>query len=80
MSERGMLDCFGVPEVFATHRRMENAGGGCIRIINCITRDGVLTPVSAVVFPAHCLLKFHQTAQDFAREVVLTELEDATAH
>lgn len=76
-----MLCTFDVPDVFATTTRIENAGGGCIRIYNCIIKNGTLVPVgNAVVFPASCVLRLVETAQEFARRVSLMEMGTAQAH
>lgn len=68
-----MLGSFDIPDVFATTTRIESAGGGCIRIYNCIVKGDVLIPVSAVVFPASCILRLAETAQDFARRISVME-------
>ena len=44
-------DTFGCPEFFITEIFTENAGGGCIRIIGCAKRSGVLVPIYSVVMP-----------------------------
>lgn len=76
-----MLDTTSVEDVFATTTRIENAGGGCIRIYNCIIKNDMLIPVgNAVVFPASSILRLAETAQDFARRLVLVELDGSTAH
>lgn len=76
-----MLSTIDVPDVFATTTRIESAGGGCIRIYNCIIKNGVLIPVgNAVVFPAACILTLAETAQDFARKVTLMDMGIAAAH
>lgn len=70
-----LFDAVNVPDVFATTTRIENAGGGCIRVYNCIVKEGVLIPVgNAVVFPAACVLRLTETAQDFARNVIIAEV------
>ena len=75
------LDTFGVQDVFATTSVLENAGGGCTRIYNCIEKNGVLIPVGfAVVFPTMMLLKAAQTAEDFSRKRALAELVGAAFH
>lgn len=51
-----MADAYGIPEYFATHVRTEDAGGGCIRIYNCVMKGGLLVPQYTVVFPAACLV------------------------
>jgi hypothetical protein len=76
-----MLGTLDVPDVFATTTKIESAGGGCIRVYNCIVKDGTLVPVgNAVVFPAGCLLKLAESAQDFARRVALLEMGEAVTH
>ncbi len=63
----GELDTLCVPDVFATCNKIEDAGGGCLRIYNCVEKGGQLIPVgNAVVFPASCILTLAKTAQQFA--------------
>jgi hypothetical protein len=51
-----MADAFGVPEYFYTHiGKIEEAGGGCMRVYCCIKREGVLLPVFTVIMPADAL-------------------------
>ncbi|MDP1602452.1 MAG: hypothetical protein Q8M03_04220, partial [Legionella sp.] len=66
MSEQ-LLECIGVPEYFATTTRLEDAGGGNVRIFNCIKRNGVLIPSCSVIFPTASILKIVQQTHDFAR-------------
>ncbi len=76
-----MLDSIAVSDVFATTTRIENAGGGCIRIYNCVEKGGVLIPVgNAVVFPASCILGLAESAKDFARRLTEAQTEGAVIH
>ena len=76
-----MIGALDVPDVFATTTKIEAAGGGCIRIYNCIVKDGTLIPVgNAVVFPTACILGLAETVQDFARRVTLLDMGGETAH
>lgn len=76
-----MLGTFDVPDVFATTTKIESAGGGCIRIYNCIVKDGVMIPVgNAVVFPATCILNLAESVQDFARRVAMLDMGVSVAH
>ena len=62
-----MADAFGIPEYFVTDvGRIEDAGGGCFRIFNCIKRAGELIPVFAVVIPATSLMLATKQVQDRA--------------
>jgi len=76
-----VFDAVGVADVFATTTHIESAGGGCIRVYNCIVKDGRLIPVgNAVVFPAACILQLKDSAQEFARKVYLSEIKGAPVH
>ena len=76
-----MLGTFDVPDVFATTTKIESAGGGCIRIYNCIVKNGTLIPVgNAVVIPATCIIGLSESVQEFARRVALMEMGQAAAH
>lgn len=76
-----MLGTFDVPDVFATTTKIESAGGGCIRIYNCIIKDGIIIPVgNAVVFPAASILRAAEMVQDFARQMTFVELEGSAVH
>lgn len=76
-----MLDTTDVPDVFATTTHIESAGGGCLRIYNCIIKHGVMIPVgNAVVFPASSILRLAETAQEFARRVAVMDMDGAPVH
>lgn len=73
MSE--MLDTFGVPEYFTTHLGdLEDAGGGMLRAIRCIKRNGVLIPVCTIVMPATATMRDGPRYQEMARRVTRGEL------
>jgi hypothetical protein len=79
MSE--VLDTTNVQDVFATTSILENAGGGCTRIYNCVTKNGVLVPVGySIVYPTAMLLKAVQGADEFTRRLVVSEMGGAPAH
>lgn len=79
MSEK--LHMFDVPDVFATCNRIEDAGGGCVRVYNCIEKGGNLIPVgNAVVIPASCIVGMWETAQDFARRVLTVQTGEMPVH
>jgi hypothetical protein len=44
-------DTFGCPEFFVTEIFTEVAGGGCVRLIACSKRNGVLIPQYMSVMP-----------------------------
>lgn len=76
-----MLGTIDVPDVFATTTKIESAGGGCIRVYNCIVKDGTLVPVgNAVVFPASCVLRIMESTTDFARRVALMDMGGEATH
>jgi hypothetical protein len=64
------IDTFGVPEYFTTHLgAMEDAGGGMLRAIRCIKRNGMLIPVCTIVMPAIAVMRDGQRYQEMARKV-----------
>ena len=76
-----MIGTLDVPDVFATTTKIEAAGGGCIRVYNCVVKDGTLVPVgNAVVFPASCIVRVMESATEFARRVALLDIEEAAVH
>lgn len=72
-----MADAYGVPEYFATHCKLEDAGGGCVRIYNCTERNGLLIPHYTVVMPAQYLVGSSKRVSEIARKIFG---EGATAH
>lgn len=69
-----MLDCFGVPEYFATDvGDVEDAGGGNIRIVRCIKRGGVLVPVYSLVTPALQMVIDAPRVREVAIEILKRE-------
>lgn len=64
---------YGVPEFYVTHCHMEDAGGGCIRIYNFVSRGGGSIPVYSVVMPAQYLLGSSQRVSEIARSVLMGE-------
>lgn len=79
MSEH-LLDTFGVPEYFATTTKIESTGGGCTRIYNCVTRNGVLVPVCSVVFPNAYIIQAAARTKDFVATLSVIELNGAATH
>ena len=76
-----LLDTTNVQDVFATTAVLENAGGGCTRIYNCITKGGILIPVGySIVFPTALLLKTVQGADDFARRLTAMDAANVGLH
>lgn len=70
-----MLDTFGVPEFFTTDLGdLEDAGGGMLRAIRCIRRNGVLIPVCTLVMPAAATMRDGPRYQEMARRVALGEM------
>lgn len=69
--EAPMLDTYGVPEFYADHiGAMEDAGNGMVRIIKCVTRQGVIIPVYSFISPATTLLYNNEHMRAFARRVL----------
>lgn len=50
------FDAYGVPTFFMNEPVAEPAGGGNVRIWNCVRRHGVLVPVCEIIIPAAELL------------------------
>jgi len=76
-----MIDASHIEDRFATTTRLEDAGGGCIRIYNCIEKGGILIPVgNAVVFPISCILQLAESAQIFARMIANVHIEGQRVH
>ena len=77
----GELDTLCVPDVFATCNKIEDAGGGCLRIYNCVEKNGQLVPVgNAVVVPASCIVRMWESAQEFARRVMVNQIGQLPIH
>ena len=76
-----LVNTIDVPDVFATTTRIEDAGGGCIRIYNCVVKDGALVPVgNSVVFPIACVLGLAEAARDFASRLSLLAMRGEPVH
>lgn len=70
-----MLDCIGIPEFFTTHiGAIEDAGGGMMRVIRCIERNGVLIPVVSCVTPALSLLRSGVMLSEAAQKIACREI------
>ncbi len=76
-SDALMIDAIGIPEYFVTEvGRIEQAGGDCLRIYNCIRRAGQLVPLFTVVIPKDAVIlaatKVITAARDTmeAREII----------
>lgn len=64
------IDLPGIPEFFMTEVRTEMAGGGCVRIFNCVERSGFLIPQCTVIIPAMNMIPIMQKVDDAARAVL----------
>lgn len=63
-------DSIDIPDVFATTTHVEDAGGGCIRIYNCVVKGDRLVPVgNSVVFPIDCILRTGPRTRTFAHQL-----------
>lgn len=70
-----MIDAIGIPEYFITEiGRIEEAGGGCLRVYNCIKRAGHLVPVFSVIIPRDALVVCGLAAVAAAREIIKPQL------
>lgn len=72
--EKQLADMIGVPEFFMTTVVTEAAGGGCVRVYNCIERSGLLIPQCTVVMPATALIIAAKKVQAAAAEIFQTEV------
>jgi hypothetical protein len=62
-----LIDTFGVPEYFCPMLgAIEDAGDGMIRIVRCISRNGVLIPVVSCIIPAHSVLQVDPVLREVA--------------
>jgi len=67
-----MLDTFGVPEFYTSHvGAIEDAGDGMVRVIHCVTRNGVQCPVYSNVLPARSVLRFCRDAEEMAQKIMM---------
>jgi peroxiredoxin len=69
--EPRMADAYGVPEFFATHYNLEDAGGNCARIYGCTERGRLLIPHYSVVVPAQFLISSSQRVLEFSRKMLV---------
>lgn len=73
-SELQLAEMIGVPEFFMTTVVTEAAGGGCVRVYNCIERHGLLIPQCTVVMPATALIIAAKKVQAAASEIFKREM------
>lgn len=75
-----VLDCVGVPEYFSTHvAAIEDAGGGLVRIVRCVERNGLLIPVFTCVTPAASILQNGPMFREIAEKVLCAMARDGDA-
>jgi hypothetical protein len=75
-SETLMIDAIGIPEYFVTEiGRIEEAGGECLRIYNCIRRAGQLVPVFTVIIPKDAVILCATKVITTARETMVDHRE-----
>jgi predicted HTH transcriptional regulator len=66
------IDIFGVPEFFTSHVGViEDAGYGMVRLVHCITRNGVQQPVYSNVASAESILRLCRDAEAVATKVLM---------
>ena len=82
VGERLMQDfeTYGVPTYYMTEPVAEPAGGGNVRIWNCVRRHGVLVPVCEIIIPAAELLVASRIITDAALATFKMEQEMSRAH
>lgn len=65
------FEAYGVPTFYMNEPVAEPAGGGNVRVWNCVRRHGVLIPVCEVIIPAGELLVASRIITAAAMETVL---------
>lgn len=75
MGSSDVFDTFVVPEFFISEvGKVEDAGGGCVRVYNCIRRGGELVPVFTVIIPSASLVCAGETVRDAALHIMRKDL------
>jgi hypothetical protein len=67
------FDSYGVPTFFMNEPVAEPAGGGNVRVWNCVRRHGVLVPVCEIIIPAAELLVASRIITQAAMEAFKAE-------
>jgi len=82
MTELELLEAVNVAEYFVTHvGHTESAGGGNVRIYNCVQRGRFLIPQCTVVIPAVNLIIAARRVEDAAHEVFnMEQMAGALTH
>ena len=77
-----LVQGLAIPEYFVTTiGKTEHAGGGCVRVYNCIARDGLLIPQFTVVIPADLLIAAAEKVKAAAVDIFRMEnLAGCLAH
>lgn len=57
MSSTHDFESYGVPTFYMNIPVAEPAGGGNVRVWNCVRRKGVLVPVCEIIIPAEELIE-----------------------
>lgn len=76
MSSTQDFDSYGVKCYYMNVAVAEHAGGGNVRVWNCIRRHGILVPVCQIVIPAVELLVASRIITDAAMEAFQREREE----
>lgn len=74
------FDSYGVPTFYVNVAVPEAAGGGNVRIWNCVRKRGVLVPVCEIIIPATDLVIAARAVSATAQDVFNCEMMGATAH
>jgi hypothetical protein len=74
------FDSYGVPSFYMNVPVTEPAGGGNVRVWNCVRKHGVLIPVCEIIIPAAELLVASRIITSAALEVFKMEKETMVAH
>lgn len=74
------FDAYGVPTFYMNVPVAEPAGGGNVRIWNCVRKKGVLIPVCEIIIPAIELVVASRIVGDAAIEAFKREREMMFAH
>jgi hypothetical protein len=74
------FDSYGVPTFYMNVPVAEPAGGGNVRVWNCVRKKGVLVPVCEIIIPAVELLIASRIITSAAMDTFKIEGEAKLAH
>jgi hypothetical protein len=74
MSLPALAEVIGLPTYWVDSVVPEDAGNGVVRIINCVTRNGVLIPQFETLIHSTRLITAARAVTDYARSVCSGEM------